>query len=112
VIDPANAELVATHDETAGVDAAYERITSSLYVTAQRTFFLVERFFPFDGRPATTTKSLSFQQARTWCTACGLHERTIDRYVMRVPNASDVPQSASLLTQSWGMCTTGDTTGA
>jgi hypothetical protein len=82
MIDPINAELVATHDETAGDDLEYERVTSSLYVTAQRTFFIVERFFSFDGRPTATTKSLTLPQARAWCTACGLHARTIDRYVM------------------------------
>jgi hypothetical protein len=108
VLDPASAELVATQDDTAGADAEYDRITHSLYVTEQRTFFLVERFFAFDGRPASSTKPLSLQQARAWCAACGLHERTIDRYVMHAPDAKGTPQVASLLTQRWGMQTSGD----
>lgn len=106
VIDTANAELVATHEEYVGEAAQYDRITRRLYVTARRTFFVVERFHAFDGRPATSTKPLSLQQARAWCTACGLHEHTIDRYA--VPDARHAPPAARLLSQPWGRRATAD----
>lgn len=112
VIDRATTEWVATCDETAEVDAEYERITRSLYVTDQRTFLLVEHCFPCKGRPATSTKVLSLAQARAWCIAQGLHVHTIERYVVQVPVAKDVPQAASLLTQHWGSPATRDTTAA
>ncbi len=112
VFDTATSELIATHDENVGEEAEYDRITRRLYVTPQRTFYLVESFYAFDGRPATSTKPLSFQQARAWCVACGLHEHTIDRYATQAPNGRHAPPAATLLNQHWGLCATVDTSAA
>lgn len=104
----ANAELVATYDEATDVNSEYDGITRSLYVTESRALMLVESFFSFDGRPAISTKPVSLDQARTWCIACGLHERTVDRYLERLPQADGAPRATPSLTQIWGIDTTAD----